>query len=190
MGVCKYGETMSTQIIEQVETWLDSVVIGLNLCPFASKPRRLKQIHFDVYNGQDDKELLQSLYDAMVELDTLPAEKRETTLLIAPNLLQEFADYNQFLDDAQWVLERGGWEGIYQIASFHPHYQFAGTAQGDSENLTNCAPYPIFHLIREESLADILEKFPHAEDIPNTNILRMDALSEQEKRTLFPYLYH
>ena len=178
---------MDLDVKGKVEQWLDNVVIGLNLCPFASKPRRQGSIHIDLFSGNIEQ-LVPHLLQALTELDEIPVDKRETTLMVITDCLQSFDDYNQFLEDAEWVLERGGWSGIYQIASFHPDYQFAGTQIDDAENLTNRAPYPILHLIREDSLESVLERYDNPESIPENNIKRMESLTQEEKRRLFPYL--
>lgn len=180
---------MSNDVQQAVQDWLDNVVIGLNLCPFAAKPRRQKQIHIDVFNGSENQ-LMSHLATALEALDQLGPEKRETTLIALTNCLQSFDDYNQFLGDADWVLERGDWVGVYQIASFHPDYQFDGTRSQDPENLTNRSPYPILHLIREASLETVLEKYPDPEKIPETNIKRVQSLTQEQKLTLFPFLFH
>lgn len=178
---------MTDVIVKQVEAWLDNVVIGLNLCPFAAKPKRQSQIHIDVYEGTE-ADLMKHLITALTELDHYPAKNRDTTLIVLTHCLKSFDDYNQFLEDVDWVIERGGWEGVYQVASFHPNYQFSGTHSQDPENLTNRSPYPILHLLREDSLAAAVDKYPNPEQIPETNIQRMNALTETEKHTLFPFL--
>ena len=180
---------MSNDVQQAVQDWLDNVVIGLNLCPFAAKPRRQKQIHIDVFNDSENQ-LMSHLATALEALDQLGPEKRETTLIALTNCLQSFDDYNQFLGDADWVLERGDWVGVYQVASFHPDYQFDGTHSQDPENLTNRSPYPILHLIREASLETVLEKYPDPEKIPETNIKRVQSLTQEQKLTLFPFLFH
>lgn len=180
---------MSQQILENVNNWLNDVVIGLNLCPFAAKPQRQKQIHLDVFSGSKDVDLLEHVQNALLDLENLSPEKRETTVIIIPNHLQSFEDYNDFLDYADKLLEQEGWQGIFQIASFHPDYQFGGTQKQDAENLTNRSPYPLLHLIREDSLEEALTRYPEPENIPHTNIQRMQDLTEQEKTKLFPYLF-
>lgn len=180
--------TASNALI-QVEHWLDQVVIGLNLCPFASKPRRQNQIHIDLFSG-DLEQLVPHLVQALTELDAMSPAQRETTIIVLENVLEDFDEYNDFLDQAQWVIEQSGWEGTYQIASFHPDYQFADTQPQDRENLTNRSPFPILHLIREASLEEVLAKYPNPESIPDNNIKRMESLSENDIATLFPYLLH
>ena len=181
--------TDSDPVIAQVEQWLQDVVVGLNLCPFARKPLRAGQIRFVVSDVTSDELLLEDLLDEFQVLErTTPAEV-ETTLLILPTHLRDFHDYNFFLGEAELLLQREGYEGTYQIASFHPHYQFADTQPDDEENLTNRSPYPILHLLREESLERGLKNYPDPESIPHNNIVRVEALTDKEKRALFPYLF-
>lgn len=181
--------TDSDPVIAQVEKWLQDVVVGLNLCPFARKPLRAGQIRFMVSDADSNEVLLEELLQEFQVLDRCTEAEVETTLLILPTQLRDFHDYNFFLDDAEWLLKRQGYEGIYQIASFHPHYQFAGTEPDDAENLTNRAPYPILHLLREASLERGLANYPDPENIPHNNILRVEALTEAERKALFPYLF-
>jgi hypothetical protein len=179
---------MTALIKESINQWLDDVVIGLNLCPFAAKPQRLNQIHIDVFTGHDESELDKALLTALDELQSMDAEQRETTLLVIPNALTTFDEYMLYLQQAQWLLQRAGLEGVLQIASFHPNYQFDGTEPSDKENLTNRAPYPILHLIREDSLTDVLSKYPDPESIPEDNIARVEGLSPSEIKNLFPHI--
>lgn len=176
-------------ITQQIQQWLDDVVIGLNLCPFASTPNRNKQIRIHICDSDKEEILLQELQSELMLIDTEPAKKLETTLLVIPYMLADFQDYNQFLDLVDALLREFEWEGDFQIASFHPQYRFAGTTLNDSENLTNRSPYPILHIIREASLDAALTHYTEPEKIPAQNIIRMESLSEAEKKQLFPYLF-
>lgn len=178
-----------TNIHQAVETWLHRVVIGLNLCPFAAKPTSEGRVRFSVSRSVDEAGLLADLEAELQRLDATPASELETTLVIVPDYLQDFFDYRQFLQWTESWLKRNGWRGIYQIASFHPHYCFAGAEPEDAENLTNRSPYPILHLIREESLAKALEHFPDIVDVPEKNRLRVSDLTIGQKQLLFPYIY-
>jgi hypothetical protein len=113
----------------------------------------------------------------------------ETTLLAIPDMLENFEDYNDFLDAVDLWVEQFGWEGELQVASFHPQYQFADTEADEPGNLTNRSPWPMLHIIREESLEQAVDHYPDVEGIPERNIKRMEALSKDEKRKLFPYLF-
>ncbi len=177
------------EISQEVNQWLDDVVIGLNLCPFAAKPQRNKQIRISVSQANDEETLLQDILTQLLDLeDHVPAEL-ETTLVVVPNMLQDFWDYNMFIDWVEALIKNQGWEGIYQVATFHPDYCFAGSEPEDSENLTNRSPYPIFHLIREESMEKVLRHYPNPEEIPDINMERVSNLTEQERKSLFPYLF-
>lgn len=176
-------------IKDDVQRWLDEVVIGLNLCPFAAKPNRQKVIRIEVCHATSEQALSAVLLHELALLSNTPAPILETTLLVIPDMLQDFYDYNDYLDEADRLLVEKGFEGELQIASFHPDYQFAGTDAADAENLTNRSPYPILHLIREESLEEVLAKYPDPDSIPENNIRRVQALTEQEKRQLFPFLF-
>ncbi|MEF1327396.1 DUF1415 domain-containing protein [Vibrio sp. M260121] len=176
-------------ITEQVEQWLNDVVIGLNLCPFAAKPQRNKQIKIFVSEASQEEALLEDILLQLIELSNTEPEKLETTLVVVPNMLQDFWDYNFFIDWVEGLIKQQDWEGIFQVATFHPDYCFGGAEPEDDENLTNRSPYPVFHLIREESMEKVLKHYPDPESIPDTNIARVSALSEEERQKLFPYLF-
>ncbi|EJH2588678.1 TPA: DUF1415 family protein [Vibrio parahaemolyticus] len=185
-------ETPNTDInaiTQQVDQWLNDVVIGLNLCPFAAKPQRNKQIKIFVSEATQEEALLEDILLQLIELSTTEPEKLETTLVVVPNMLQDFWDYNFCIDWVEGLIKQQDWEGIFQVATFHPDYCFGGAAPEDNENLTNRSPYPIFHLIREESMEKVLKHYPDPESIPDTNIARVSALSEKERKKLFPYLF-
>lgn len=179
----------SNAIAQQVEQWLTEVVIGLNLCPFAAKPQRNKQIKIFVSSASQDEDLLQDILDQIIELDETEPDALETTLVVAPHMLADFFEYNLFIDWVEALIRQHDREGVYQVATFHPDYCFAGTAPDDAENLTNRSPYPIFHLIREESMERVLKHYPNPEAIPDTNIARVQNLTEAERKRLFPYLF-
>ena len=176
-------------ITEQVNQWLNDVVIGLNLCPFAAKPQRNKQIKIFVSEASQEEALLKDILLQLIELSNTEPEKLETTLVVVPNMLQDFWDYNFFIDWVEGLIKQQDWEGIFQVATFHPDYCFGGAEPEDDENLTNRSPYPVFHLIREESMEKVLKHYPDPESIPDTNITRVSALSEEERKKLFPYLF-
>ena len=180
---------MDEQIIADVEQWLDEVVIGLDLCPFAARPRREKRVRIAVSHATDEEALLNDLQAELERLSDTPAAELETTLLAIPDLLEDFADYNDFLDAVDLWVEQFGWEGELQVASFHPHYQFADTDADDPGNLTNRSPWPLLHIIREESLEKAIEHYPDVDAIPERNIARMKALGPDERKRLFPYLF-
>lgn len=176
-------------IAQQVNQWLNDVVIGLNLCPFAAKPQRNKQIKIFVSHATSEEDLLQDILEQFQELETTPVSELETTLVAVPEMLQDFWDYNLFIDWIEALIRQEGWEGTFQLATFHPDYCFADANPDDDENLTNRAPYPVFHLIREESMEKVLKHYPNPEAIPDTNIARVQSLTAEERKKLFPYLF-
>jgi hypothetical protein len=169
-----------------VRQWLESLVIELNLCPFAGRELLNNRVRFAVTDATTEDELLNAL---RTELELLDADTSiETILLIHPEVLCDFAAYNQFLDAADGLLRHLEMEGIYQIASFHPDYQFGGTEPNDVENFTNRAPYPLLHILREESLERAIAEFPDVEQIPERNIKLMNSMGKEQLQRLWQAL--
>ncbi len=156
--------------------WLERAVIGLNLCPFAKAPHVKGQIHYAVSQAKGLEGLRDELIEELQALAALPAEECETVLLIVPHMLRDFLDFNDFLDEADGVLQELDLEGEFQVASFHPDFQFADTEPHDITNYTNRSPYPTLHLIREASIDRAVEAFPEAEMIYETNMATMEKL--------------
>ena len=156
--------------------WLERAVIGLNLCPFAKAVHVKAQIHYAVYEPAEAADLMDALLAEAKDLAALDAAVRDTTLLIAPNTLADFLDFNDFTARAERRLARAGFDGVFQLASFHPQFQFGGTEPDDIGNATNRAPYPTLHLLREDSVSRAVEAFPEAEDIFERNIDTLEAL--------------
>ena len=156
--------------------WLERAVIGLNLCPFAKGVHVKNQIHYVVAHTDAAQELLAVLRQELIDLNAVAADVRDTTLLILPHCFADFLDFNDFLQEAEALLESMDLEGILQIASFHPQFQFAGTAADDVTNCTNRAPYPTLHLLREASIDRAVEVFPEAETIFERNIEVLEGL--------------
>lgn len=163
--------------------WLESVVIELNLCPFAQREFVNDRVRFAVTGADSELQLLQALES---ELQLLFGDAAiETTLLIHPQALEDFDAYNQFLDLADGLLAQMNLEGVFQIASFHPNYQFADTEADDAENFTNRSPYPTLHILREESLARAIAGTPDIDQVPVRNIKTMNALGAAKLKQLF-----
>lgn len=167
---------------KSVENWVETVVIGLNFCPFAKREIVNNRVRYTVLESDNVESLIYCLKSELTLL--LSDNTIETTLLIHPNVLQDFDEYNQFLDVANETLIQQDLEGVIQIASFHPDYQFAGTAPDDAENYTNKSPYPILHLIREESLALAISNYPNVDLIPENNIKKTQALGSDNLNAL------
>lgn len=156
--------------------WLERAVIGLNLCPFAKAVQVKGQVHYAVCSTADDAELMTQLLEEAAALAAMTPAERETTLLIAPQALPDFLDFNDFTARAERLLARRGYEGVFQLASFHPAYQFAGSEPDDIANATNRAPYPTLHLLREDSVSKAVDAFPDAQAIYERNIETLEAL--------------
>ena len=163
--------------INAVKNWVEQLVVGESLCPFARRPLEAGRVRFAVTDAQSRAALLESLTEELVRLDQEP--EVETTLLIHPNVLTDFLSYNQFLDKADALVRSLDMEGVFQIASFHPDYQFAGTRPDDAGNYSNRSPYPLLHLIREDSIEAAIESFPGIEDVPGRNIRHLEEIGSE-----------
>jgi hypothetical protein len=172
------GPATITALQAEADTrrWLERAVIGLNLCPFAKAVHVKAQIHYAVYMPTEEADLMDALLSEAHALAALDASVRDTTLLMAPNTLADFLDFNDFTARAERRLARAGFDGVFQLASFHPQFQFGGTEPDDIGNATNRAPYPTLHLLREDSVSRAVEAFPEAEDIFERNIDTLEAL--------------
>ncbi len=156
------------EIIKQTRNWVEKVVVGLNFCPFAHKEVENNRIRYAVSSALEIETALVDFLYEMQFLDEHP--DTETTLLILPLAFQDFDDYLDLLDLADALLEDEEYEGIYQVASFHPNYQFADSAKDDAANFTNRSPYPMLHILREASLDKVLENHPNPDVIPERNV--------------------
>ncbi|MCD2512940.1 DUF1415 domain-containing protein [Comamonas endophytica] len=163
-------------VIEDTQRWLEKAVIGLNLCPFAKAVHVKQQIHYAVSEATDARGVAEQLQQELEDLAEISPEKRDTTLLIVPHALQDFLDFNDFLELADELVEAMDLGGILQVASFHPQFQFEGTEVDDVTNCTNRSPYPILHLLREDSIDKAVEAFPEAEAIYEHNMQTLEKL--------------
>lgn len=166
----------SEHVIALTRAWVEHAVIGLNLCPFAKPVHVHHQIEYRVSSATDEETLSRDLLTAMRSLTDSPAEITDTCLLIHPWVLQDFIDYNDFLDVADSLLDAEGLIGILQIASFHPDYRFAGTEADDVTNCTNRSPFPTLHLLREASLDKATAALPDAAEIVDRNLATLTRI--------------
>lgn len=166
----------SALVEARVRRWLERAVIGLNLCPFAKAVYVKRQVRIVVSDATTPRDLLEQLGEELALLRDTPADEVDTTLLVHPLVLADFLAYNAFLDDADALVEAMDLEGELQVASFHPDYQFAGTAPDEVDNLTNRAPYPILHLLREASVERAVAAYPDPDAIIGRNIATVRAL--------------
>ena len=174
------GDTAQHErVLADVRRWLERAVIGLNLCPFAKAVHVKQQVHYAVYHQDDEAGLLDALLFEAAELVAHDDSVRDTTLLVAPGMLTDFLDFNDFTGRAERRLARAGFDGVLQLASFHPRFQFTGSEEDDIGNATNRAPYPILHLLREDSVSRAVEAFPEAAEIFERNIETLERLGPQ-----------
>ncbi|WP_305805843.1 DUF1415 domain-containing protein [Stenotrophomonas sp. YIM B06876] len=156
--------------------WVEKAVIGLNLCPFAKAVYVKDQVRFVLSDATTPEALLEELAEELVLLRDTPAAQIDTTLIVHPDVLTDFLDYNDFLENADAAVEALDLQGILQVASFHPDYQFAGAAADDVSNYTNRSPYPTLHLLREDSVERAVAAFPDPDVIVERNIETLDRL--------------
>lgn len=166
-------------ILRDMTRWLESAVIGLNLCPFAKAVHVKGQIHWHVSAARQAGALLGDLRAELMALAEADPQVRDTTLLVIPDMFDDFLEFNDFLGAADDLLAELDLEGVLQIASFHPQFQFAGTTVDDITNATNRSPYPTLHLIREASIDRAVEAFPHAESIYEVNMATLQRLGPE-----------
>ncbi|MDO8371607.1 MAG: DUF1415 domain-containing protein [Polaromonas sp.] len=164
------------EVLTQTRHWLEKAVIGLNLCPFAKAVYVKNQVRLVVSHARHADDLLEDLDKELDLLVATPAEQIDTTLLIHPTLFDDFLDFNDFLEIAEGVVDEHGLDGVVQLASFHPKFQFEGTEPDDIGNYTNRAPFAILHLLREDSVERAVEAFPEADAIFDVNIETLEKL--------------
>ncbi|VTQ69970.1 Protein of uncharacterised function (DUF1415) [Stenotrophomonas maltophilia] len=162
--------------IAATRLWLERIVIGLNLCPFAKAVYVKDQVRFVLSDATTPEALVEQLAEELVLLRDTPAEQIDTTLIVHPQVLTDFLDYNDFLDNADAAIEALDLQGILQVASFHPDYQFEGVAANDASNYTNRAPFPTLHLLREDSVARAVDVYPDPDVIVERNIQTLDRI--------------
>ena len=165
-------------VIAATTEWLEKIVIGLNLCPFAKAVHIKNQIRFVVSPATNNDALLAELKRELCLLVAADPEQIESTLLIHPDVLTDFVEYNEFLSVCDSAIEELELDGVIQVASFHPQYQFADTKVDDVTNYTNRSPYPTLHLLREESVTQALQMFPDAIGIYERNIATLRKLGK------------
>lgn len=172
-------------IIAATQRWLERAVIGLNLCPFAKSVHVKQQIRYAISAASDADQLLAELEHEFQLLTDTDPKQLDTTLLVHPRVMGNFLDYHFFLAETDALLKRLELDGIYQIASLHPQYEFAGTDPDDIENVTNRSPYPTLHLLRESSIDRAVAAFPDAESIYERNIETVRRLNHEGWKRLW-----
>ncbi len=168
-----------TDPIADTRRWIERAVIGLNLCPFAKAVVAKGQVRYVLSDAATPEALLETLGEELLRLRDTPAEDIDTTLVVHPGVLADFLDYNDFLDDADALVEQLGLDGELQVASFHPQYRFADSGADDIANFTNRSPWPTLHLLREDSVARAVEAFPDPDAIVERNIATLEKLGHE-----------
>lgn len=171
--------------IAATRRWLERAVIGLNLCPFAKAVYGKQQVRFVLSDASTPEALLEQLAEELLHLRDTDPEQVDTTLIVHPDVLTDFLDYNDFLDNADAAIEALDLQGTIQVASFHPDYQFAGTAPDDIGNYSNRSPHPTLHLLREASIDRAVEAYPDPDAIIERNLQTLDKLGHDGWRELF-----
>lgn len=166
-------------IIAATRHWVERAVIGLNLCPFAKAVERRGQVRYVVSRAETEEQLLADLRTELHHLAATPAEVTDNTLLIHPAVLRDFYAFQLFLPRTEAAVRKAGFSGVFQVASFHPDYQFADAEPDDLGNLTNRAPYPTLHLLREASITQAVSDFPAAETIYERNLATLSELGRE-----------
>lgn len=166
--------TQEPPVIAKTRQWIENVVVGLNFCPFAKRELRRDAVRFTVCGNGGTADALQRLIDECGHLDAHP--ETETTLLILPEGFADFLDYLDLAELAEDLLAEQGYEGVYQVASFHPDYCFADAGPDDAANYTNRSPYPMLHLLREASLDTAIDNYPDIDSIPENNMEKARTL--------------
>jgi hypothetical protein len=180
-----YTESDAEHIVADTQSWLERAVIGLNLCPFAKSVFVKKQVRYALTAASTADELLAELDAEFALLAATPPAQLDTTLLIHPRAMTNFLDYHFFLAEANALLRNLDLEGVFQIASLHPQYEFAGCEPDDIANFTNRSPYPTLHLLRESSIDRAVAAFPEAESIFERNIETMQRLGHDGWKKLW-----
>lgn len=171
--------------IAATRLWLERAVIGLNLCPFAKAVVVKDQVRFVLSEATTPEALLEVLGEELLRLRGTPPSELDTTLIVHPQVLGDFLEYNDFLDEADDLIEALELDGTLQVASFHPDYQFAGTAPDEIGNYTNRAPYPTLHLLREDSVARAVAAYPEPDRIIDRNLATLEQLGHAGWARLF-----
>lgn len=166
-------------VCQRTQAWLVHAVIGLNLCPFAKAVHVKDQIHYAVSKAEDAEALRADLQNELLALAQMPSEVRDTTLLIAPQCLHDFWEFNLFTAEADKVLRQLGLQGQIQIATFHPQFVFAGVDENDISHCTNRSPYPMLHLLRESSINRAVAAYTDASEIYERNMHVLESLGPQ-----------
>ena len=177
---------LAQQQMERTKQWLEDVVVGLNLCPFAKPVVKAKSLRYALSHGTQADELLSFFCAELDYINRADELKTATTIVVLPNCLGDFYDYLDFLAACEHKLKECELEGVFQLASFHPHYLFAGVEEDDISHYTNRSPYPMIHIIRESQMSRVLAKHPNPDAIPERNIALLKSMGKDALEKLYP----
>lgn len=175
----------NSQVIKTVQNWVEEFIIGYNICPFAKKVFVTLRIKYILNTSTNDEQILQAFLKELQWLSTTDSKEIDTTLFILTNAFLDFEHYLNFIHIIEVMIEQLDYEGVFQVATFHPNYQFEGTQPTDAENFTNRAPFPIIHILREESVEKAIENYPNPEAIPERNIDLMNKMGAEKLNAIF-----
>lgn len=178
-------EISSPKCVADTILWFERVVLGLNLCPFAHSPWRKQQVYFTVCEASDLDGVLKVFVEQVLALMALSIDERETTVLVIEQGFDDFDDYLGLLELANELIALNGWEGEIQVASFHPDYVFEGTDFNARENFSNRSPFPLLHILREDSIEKAVAMHPDIDDVPRCNIDLLNNMDETEFERTF-----
>lgn len=173
----------SRRIVQSTQQWIELFVVQLNLCPFARRELERQAVRYRVSAACSSVDLLAVLEQEFEQL--VRHEDIETTFLIHPLVLLDFHEYNQFLDVCDDLLVESNLAGVFQVASFHPRYQFANTQPEDPENYSNRSPFPMLHLLREDSVEDAVQKHADVDQIPQRNLVTLDNVGHERLEAMW-----
>ena len=165
--------------VAQTYHWLNAIVVGLNLCPFAAPVLKAETLHIEVCHGLETEQLLRAVLEQLDKLQGCEESEIATSLLVFSHAVKDFDHYWGLVELAEELLAEAGLEGVIQIASFHPDYCFEGVAADDASNYSNRSPYPMLHFIREAQLTRVLAQYPNPEQIPDNNIQKLRELGTE-----------
>ena len=177
------------QAEQHIRAWLETFVVGLDLCPFARPYLNSDQLRISVCEATSQEELRHAFLSELDVMQRSVESETATSLLVIPNALADFAQYLDFLDEAQSLLEACALDGVFQLASFHPDYCFEGESSDAAGNYTNRAPYPVIHLLREDMLTRVLMGFPEPEAIPERNVEELERMGLEDLKARWQKLF-
>ncbi len=172
----------SALVLARTRKWVANFIVGHNFCPFAAKPLQQNKVRFVASEATDQESLMMDLWQEATHLLDQTAEQLETTILVHPEVLTSFEDYLDFLGAAELLLEEREWDDELQIASFHPDYLFDGVDPEDNSHYTNRSPYPMLHLLRQDSVSWAVDTHPDIESVPERNVAWLQAKEKAEIR--------